>query len=154
MAVALILIGSGFLAGSGAGKAPPPASSLRDQMIGTWKLESRVTKKPDGSVTTLPGWDGAPGYITYDPNGFMSVQFMQLHRTKESGAMGYTAYFGAFTVDESTKTVTHHIVGDVNPDGVGANQPREVVLEGDALSLYIRNANSPNVNINSFRRMK
>jgi len=42
----------------------------------------------------------------------------------------------------------------VNPDGVGANQPREVVLDGDALSLYIRNANSPSVNINSFRRMK
>jgi Lipocalin-like domain len=154
MAVAVLLIGSGFWAGSGAGKPPRPVVSLRDQMIGTWKLDSRVTKKPDGSVSPLPGWDGAPGYIAYDPNGFMSVQFMQLHRTKESGATGYTAYFGTYTVDESTKTVTHHIIGDVNPDGVGANQPREVVLDGDGLSLYIRNANSPNVNINSFRRMK
>lgn len=145
---------SEFFTRTAVGKPPRPASSLRDQMIGTWKLESRVTKKPDGSVTPLPGWDGAPGYINYDPTGFMSVQFMQLHRTKESGAAGYTAYVGAYTVDESTKTVTHHIVGDVNPDGVGADQPREVVLEGDALSLYIRNVNSPNVNINSFRRMK
>src|SRR5437879_4880902 len=154
MAVAVLLIGSGFWARSGAGKPPRPAPSLRDQMIGTWKLDSRVTKKPDGSVSPLPGWDRAPGYIAYDPTGFMSVQFMQLHRTKESGATGYTAYFGTYTVDASTKTVTHHIIGDVNPDGVGANQPREVVLDGDALSLYIRNANSPNVNINSFRRMK
>jgi hypothetical protein len=154
IALAAGLIASGFLAGSGAGKAPKPASSLRDEMIGTWKLESRVTKKPDGSVSPLPGWDGAPGYIAYEPNGFMSVQFMQLHRTKESGATGYTAYFGTFTVDESSKTVTHHIIGDVNPDGVGADQPREVVLHGDGLSLYIRNANSPNVNINSFQRMK
>jgi hypothetical protein len=79
---------------------------------------------------------------------------MQLNRTKQSGPTGYTAYFGSYTVDETTKTVTHHIVGDINPDGVGANQPREVVLEGDELSLYIRSANSPNVNINSFRRMK
>jgi Lipocalin-like domain len=154
MAGAMGMTASGFFAGSGAGKPPRPASSLRDQMIGTWKLESRVTKKPDGSIAPLPGWDGAPGYITYDPVGFMSVQFMQLHRTKESGATGYTAYFGTYTVDESTKTVTHHIIGDVNPDGVGADQPREVVLEGDALSLYIRSANSRNVNINSFRRMK
>jgi hypothetical protein len=154
IALAAGLIASGFMAGSGAGKAPKPASSLRDEMIGTWKLESRVTKKPDGSVSPLPGWDGAPGYIAYEPNGFMSVQFMQLHRTKESGATGYTAYFGTFTVDESSKTVTHHIIGDVNPDGVGADQPREVVLHGDGLSLYIRNANSPNVNINSFQRMK
>lgn len=154
MLVTVALIGSGFWAGSSAGKPPLPASSLRDQMIGTWKLESRVTKKPDGSVTPLPGWDGAPGYITYDSIGFMSVQFMQPNRTKENGASGYTAYFGPYTVDESTKAVTHHITGDINPDGVGANQPREVVIEGDRLSLYIRNPNSPNVNINSFRRMK
>jgi len=152
--VAMVLIASGFWAGGSAGKPPLPASSLRDQMIGTWKLESRVVKKPDGSVTPLPGWDGAPGYITYDPTGFMSVQFMQLNRTKESGATGYTAYFGLYTVDESTRTVTHHIVGDVNPAGVGASQPREVLLEGDLLSLYIRGANSPSVNVNSFRRMK
>ncbi len=154
LVVAVVLIGPGFWTGSSAGKAPSPDVSLRDQLLGSWKLESRTTKKPDGSVIPLPGWDGAPGYITYDRTGFMSVQFMQLNRTKQSGATGYTAYFGSYTVDESTRTVTHHIVGDINPDGVGANQPREVVLEGDELSLYIRNANSPNININSFRRMK
>lgn len=144
MLLAAVLIGSGFWAGSGAGKPRVAPSSLRDQMIGTWKLESRVTKKPDGSTTPLPGWDGAPGYIAYDRTGFMSVQFMQINRTKESGAAGYTAYFGSYTVDEGTKTVTHQIIGDINPDGVGANQPREVVLEGDELSLYIHSANSPN----------
>jgi hypothetical protein len=154
LVVAVVLIGAGFWTGSGAGKAPSPDVSLREQLLGSWKLESRTTKKPDGSVIPLPGWDGANGYITYDRTGFMSVQFMQLNRTKQSGATGYTAYFGSYTVDESTRTVTHHIVGDINPDGVGANQPREVVLEGDELSLYIRNANSPNININSFRRMK
>ena len=153
VAVAMLLVGSSFWAGS-TGKPQAPASSLRDRMIGTWKLESRVTQKPDGSVTPLPGWDGAPGYITYDRTGFMSVQFMQLSRTKENGVTGYTAYFGPYTVDESTRTVTHHIIGDINPEGVGASQPREVRLEGDELSLYIRNANSPNININSFRRMK
>ena len=153
MLVAVALIGSGFWVGS-AGKPSLPAPSLRDEMIGTWKLESRMTRKPDGSFSPLPGWDGAPGYITYDQAGFMSVQFMQQNRTKESGAMGYTAYFGPYTVDESTRTVTHHIIGDINPDGVGANQPREVVIEGDKLSLYIHNPNSPNVNINSFRRMR
>ena len=142
----------GLCAGIGAGK--PPVRSLQDQMIGTWKLESRTVRTPDGSVTPLPGWDGAAGYITYDRIGFMGVQFMQLRRTKESGASGYTAYFGTYTVDEKTKTVTHHVIGNLNPDGVGANQPREVVLEGDELSLNIRNANSPNVNVNSFHRMK
>jgi hypothetical protein len=154
LVVAVVLIVPGFWIRSTAGKASAPDLSLRDQLLGSWKLESRTTKKPDGSVIPLPGWDGAPGYITYDRTGFMSVQFMQLSRTKESGATGYTAYFGSYTVDESTRTVTHHIVGDINPDGVGANQPREIVLDGDELSLYIRNANSPDININSFRRMK
>jgi hypothetical protein len=154
MIVAMVLAGSGFWANSSAGKPPAPAPSLREQMIGTWKLESRTVKKPDGSVSPLPGWDKAVGYITYDRTGFMSLQFMQLDRTKESGTSSYVAYFGPYTVDEATKTVTHHHTGDLNPDGVAASQPREVVLEGDKLSLNIRTANSPNVNVNSFTRMK
>jgi hypothetical protein len=154
MVAVVVLMGAGFWASSSAGQPPVPAPSLRERMIGTWKLESRTVKKPDGSVTPLPGWDGAVGYITYDRTGFMSLQFMQLNRTKESGATSYTAYFGPFTVDEKTKTVMHHHAGDLNPDGVAAIQPREVVLEGDKLSLNIRNANSPNVNVNSFTRMK
>jgi hypothetical protein len=149
-----VLIGSGFWASSSAGKPPVPARSLRERMIGTWKLESRTVKKPDGSVTPLPGWDGAVGYITYDRAGFMSLQFMQPNRTKESGATSYVAYFGPYTVDEKTRIVTHHHTGDLNPDGVAASQPREVVLEGDKLSLNIRNAGSPNVNVNSFTRLK
>jgi hypothetical protein len=123
-------------------------------MIGTWKLQSRTVKKPDGSMTPLPGWDNAAGYVTYDRNGFMSLQFMQLNRTKESSANSYVAYFGPYTLNENTKTVTHHHSGDLNAGGVGANQPREVVLEGDKLSLNIRMADSPNVNVNSFVRMK
>jgi hypothetical protein len=154
MVAVVVLIGSGFWASSSAGKPPVPAPSLREQMIGTWKLESRTVKKPDGSVTPLPGWDSAAGYITYDRTGYMSLQFMQLNRTKESGASSYVAYFGPYTLDENTETVTHHHTGDLNPDGVAASQPREVMLAGDKLSLYIRTADSPNVNVNSFTRMK
>ena len=154
--VAVTLLASGaWLTSAGRPPAKPKVSapSLREQMIGTWKLESRMVRKPDGTVAHLPGWDGAPGYIAYDSNGFMSVQFMPLDRT-ESDAPLYTAYFGTYTVDENTKTVTHHIIGDVKPDGVGANQPRAVMLEGDKLSLTIQVANSPNLDVNSFTRMK
>jgi len=154
MIVAVVLIGSGLWVGSSAGKPPVPTPSLQGQIVGTWKLASRTVKKPDGSVAPLAGWDGAPGYIAYDRNGFMSVQFMQLNRTKDSGPNSYTAYFGLYTVDENTKTVTHHIIGDVKPDGVGANQPRKVVIEGDRLSLTFPDASSPDsVDTNSFTRM-
>ena len=153
MIVVMALIGSAFWVGSSAGKPPAPVPSLKDQIIGTWKLDSRMLKKPDGSIVPYAGWEGAVGYISYDSAGFMSVQLMQLHRTKESGNNSYAAYFGPYTVEEDTKTVTHHITGNINPDGVGANQPRQVVLEGDKLTLFIRNANSPDMIVNYFTRM-
>jgi hypothetical protein len=129
--------------------------SLQDQMIGIWKLDSRSIKKPDGTVTPDPAYGTDPvGYIAYDRTGYMSVQFMRRNRPKGGGIDGYTAYFGRFTVDEQTKKVTHHVEGNVNPDGVGQDNVREVVLEGDKLMLVIRNAASPNVNINAFTRMK
>src|SRR5260370_39498200 len=125
VAVAMLFVGSGFWAGRSTGKPQVPVSSLQDQIVGPWKLESRVNKKPDGSVTPLPGWDEAPGYITYDRTGFMSVQFMQLSRTKENGASGYTAYFGPYTVDQSTGTVTHHIMCDLNTDDPRCHHARQ-----------------------------
>ena len=149
-----VLAGAGFWASSSAGKPPAPAPSLREKIIGTWKLEARTVQKPDGSVTPLPGWDHAVGYITYDRTGNMSLQFMQVGRTKESGTNSYVAYFGPYTLDERTKTVMHHHAGDLNPAGVDTTQPRELVLQGDKLSILIRNANSPDVNVNSFTRMK
>ena len=153
--VVVALIGSAIWIGSSAGKPPAQAPTLRDRMVGTWKLESRVTKGADGSMTSLKGWDGAPGYISYTNDGYMSVQFMQLNRTKEEGTNGYLAYFGTYTVDESTRTVSHHIIGDINPDAVGGTQSREVVMEGsDKMSLRLHSANSPNISINSFTRMK
>ena len=129
--------------------------SLRDQMIGIWKLDSRSIKQPDGTTAPDPVYGTDPiGYIAYDRTGYMSVQFMRRNRPKGAGIDGYLAYFGTFTVDEQAKKVTHHVEGNVNPDGVGQDNVREVVLDGDKLMLVIRNADSPNVNINAFTRMK
>jgi hypothetical protein len=153
MIFVVVLMGSAFWVGSSAGKSPAPAPTLKDQLVGTWKLDSRMLKKPDGSIVPYQGWEGAVGYIAYDRAGFMSVQFMQLNRTKQSTSSSYAAYFGPYTFDEDTKTVTHHITGDINPEGVGANQPRVVSIEGDKLTLFIRNANSPDMIINYFTRM-
>jgi hypothetical protein len=153
MIVVVALIGSTFWAGNSAGKPLAPVPSLRDQLVGTWRLDSRMLKKPDGSIVPYKGWEGAIGYIAYDRDGFMSVQFMQLNRTKESTSSSYAAYFGPYTFDEDTKTVTHHITGDISQDRVGANEPRVISIEGDKLTLFIRNANSPDMIINYFSRM-
>src|SRR5579862_9573838 len=64
--------------------------NINDCFIGTWKLVSNMKK--DGSVITYPFGKDAVGYITYDANGYISVQMMQ---QKRSAPMpGYFAYFG------------------------------------------------------------
>src|SRR5262245_49062163 len=37
---------------------------------------------------------------------------------------GYYAYFGTYTVDESARTVTHHIQASVRPEEVGRDYVR------------------------------
>ncbi len=85
----------------------------------------------------------------------MSVQFMQLNRNKDITQFLRKDTLRPYTIEpiEDTKTVTHHITGNINPEGVGANQPRVVALEGDKLTLFIRNANSPDMIVNYFSRM-
>ena len=42
---------------------------------------------------------------------------------------GYLAYFGTYAVDESTRTVTHHVVGASFPNWVGANLARRCAFD-------------------------
>src|SRR5262249_45550451 len=101
--VAVVLLGIGFWGRNTLGKAPKPAPLLKDQIVGVWKLDSRMVQKPDGSMLPYNGWDGAVGYIEYTRDGFMSVQFMQQNRTKQSPLGTYTAYFGPYSIDEASK---------------------------------------------------
>jgi Lipocalin-like domain len=56
------------------------AETLRDQLIGAWKLVSYVEKPIDGSPPFHPM--GAPprGIILYTPDGYMSAQLMRPDR--------------------------------------------------------------------------
>jgi hypothetical protein len=42
---------------------------------------------------------------------------------------GYLAYFGTYAVDESTRTVTHHLVGASFPNWVGVNLARRYAFD-------------------------
>ncbi len=42
---------------------------------------------------------------------------------------GYLAYFGTYAVDESTRTVTHHVVGASFPNWVGVNLARRYAFD-------------------------
>lgn len=49
--------------------------------------------------------------------------------------LGYTAYFGAYTIDERKRTVTHHRAGNINPGGLGDYVRRYEFLSDDRLLL-------------------
>ncbi len=145
-------------------KASPSESSaaapatIKDGIIGTWRLDSRSIRQADGSESFDPKYGAHPvGYISYDRTGHMSVQFMRPDRPKAS-LDGYEAYFGTYSVDEQKKTVTHRIEGHLLPDRVGQDLVRGVEIQGDELTLIIRNSTSaagkPVTNFNRFTRMK
>jgi hypothetical protein len=58
------------------------AKTLREQLIGAWKLVSYVEKPVDGSDPIYPMGEKLEGTIMYTPDGYMSVQMMQPGRAK------------------------------------------------------------------------
>ena len=138
-------------------KLKKPAPSAAEQLIGTWRLVSRVVKHPDGTSNPDPtyGPKYPIGYIMYDRTGHMAVQFMGLDRPDNHSSLAYDAYFGTYTVNESKipMTVTHHLEGSLNPSGVGHDNVRDLIINGDNLTLVVHTA-TPDVNINTFTRVK
>ena len=89
--------------------------SLRDQLIGAWKLVSYIEKPLDGSAPTYPFGEDAQGIIMYTHDGFMSAQLSVRERAPfasddwsngkpekfAAAAQSYFAYTGPFQVDEA-----------------------------------------------------
>jgi hypothetical protein len=44
--------------------------------------------------------------------------------------LGYTAYFGTYSIDEAAAVVTHHREGNIDPGGLG-DFKRRYQFEGD-----------------------
>jgi len=125
------------------------ATSLRDQLIGAWKLVSYVETPVDGSEPFHPFGETPQGIILYTPDGFMSAQLCRPDRTPfasgdwfngtpgeyEAEASSYIAYTGPFLVDEERLMLTHSMFISLFPNWVGQTQPRVVRIEGDFLNL-------------------
>jgi hypothetical protein len=123
--------------------------TLREQLVGAWKLISYVEKPVDGSEPFYPFGEQPRGIIMYTPDGFMSAQLCSADRKKfasgdwfkgtpeeyEAEASSYIAYTGPFDVDEEKQTLTHSMFISLFPDCTGQTQPRVVRLEGDVLHL-------------------
>jgi len=49
--------------------------------------------------------------------------------------LGYTAYFGAFEVNEQEGLILHHMEGNLFPDEIGTTRQRSFVFSGDCVTL-------------------
>jgi hypothetical protein len=124
-------------------------NSLRERLIGAWKLVSYRELPVDGSDPFEPLGHEPRGIIMYTADGYMSAQLAKPDRPTfasgdwfagtaedyQSEASSYIAYSGPFQVDEDKQTLTHSMFVSLFPNWTGQTQPRRVKLEGDTLHL-------------------
>lgn len=122
------------------------------RFIGTWRLVS-ITGH-DGALDPIRGAHPT-GLIHYDTTGHMAVQIVpDRRRPRFSGALptpeeaqaaliGYTAYFGAYSIDERARTVTHHREGNINPGGSGDFVRQYEFLADDKVALMPVESENP-----------
>jgi hypothetical protein len=131
-------------------------SHVRDRFIGVWSLVSyEATNKSSGEVS-YPLGPKPFGRLTYDAAGRMSAQLMDPRRRAIGGSpersalagaqkasceemremlSGFSAYCGTFDVDESSRTVIHHVQACLIPSWVGSEQHRQFEFSGNQLIL-------------------
>ncbi len=135
----MTLLGGGGVSGQSLFQA-----DVAKRFIGTWRFVSIESNSQPG-----PNRGPRPtGLIYYDGTGHMAVQIMPNRpRPKYAGSrptpdearaalIGYTAYFGTYTIDGRARTVTHHRKGSLNPGTVGVDAVRRYEFApGDRLIL-------------------
>jgi hypothetical protein len=89
--------------------------------------------------------------LIYDGSGHFAAQFMRRSRdagSQEDGAAaaasnnsrarnGYDAYFGIYTVDDVSGTVTQTLVAALSPENVGMVLTRAMTVAGDELTIRL-----------------
>ena len=123
--------------------------TLRDKMIGSWRLESRTVRTASGGTVRDPVLGAQPsGRLVYDASGSVMLQMMRQDRTQAISSpvnaadaknprvvLGYDSYFGTFRVNETSGTVTHHVEGSLFPEDLGKDWERQLAVDGDRLTL-------------------
>jgi hypothetical protein len=127
----------------GAGAQEKSQAELRTPFIGTWRLVSIE----GGSPAAAKNRGSKPtGLIIYDQHGLMSAQIMpDRPRPTWTGPptpdqavealRGYTAYWGTYTIDEKTQTVTHRREGRIDGGAVDFVRRFELTNGGNRITL-------------------
>jgi lipocalin-like protein len=138
--------------------APARAASVRDKLVGTWKLISAKDRMKDGSERFYPelGAHGK-GYLMYTADGHMCAQLMNPDRPKWkafdqptdaekiSAIEGFSAYCGRYEVDEEEGAIVHLPELAWSPNFIGTRQLRPYTLQNDTLTFAGKPLDEPDV---------
>jgi len=125
-------------------------SSVRQKLLGTWDLISWEAKLKTTGKVEYPCGKNPVGRITYDSAGRMSAQLMDPGRRVVGKGLGQRAmlatfsttdmrevlagcfcYFGTFDIDETARTVIHHLQAHLRPAWAGDEWRRTYEFSGD-----------------------
>lgn len=123
---------------------------LSETLPGTWRLLSRIDVTASGERRPEPMLGEDPeALLIYDRNGHFAAQFMRRDRSVDipdapiagpnnSRAQGgYDAYFGDYTIDDATSSVTQTLVGALSRESVGMVLTRQMEVAGDSLTIRL-----------------
>jgi len=125
----------------GAGSASGQPQGDAQRIVGAWRyIGTTIDGQPRPNRGASP-----KGIIFYTGGGHMAAQIAPDRNLKMAGSAptpdeakaalaDYIAYFGTYTLDERTRTVTHHRQGSVQPDGM-PDLVRNYEFVGDRLIL-------------------
>lgn len=119
-------------------------------MLGLWRLLSREDYDRDGGRCLDPIMGSQPlGMLSFGP-GHFAAQFMNPDRSgsaaagprasgpNNSGSVnGYDAYFGSYTLDEVTGTITVRLEGALSPANIGQVLTRDIRATSDQLTIQL-----------------
>ena len=120
--------------------------TTQQDLIGAWRLVDIEVQGPGGREADPFYGNGSRGLIIYDASGWFSVQIENADRPSlevpavrpvpvvtdaDSKALhSYYAYFGTWSFDAATSTVTHHAKGALYPSEDAAVYPQHVEVQG------------------------
>lgn len=123
---------------------------LATAIVGVWQLQSRTDIDTNGLRRIDPALGADPLGMLCFAGGHFAAQFMKRDRTtgedrgmpgqaaNNSRAVdGYDAYFGSYTVDERSGTLTVHLLGAISPSNIGSSFRRDISVQHDTLTIRL-----------------
>lgn len=111
-----------------------------DRFVGAWELVDWRTTSSTGTVN-FPYGENAKGQISYTSDGRMSAHLMRPPEDASDAPTQYLGYWGAFSLDTTARTVTHHVVGSDQANWIGSDQVRGFSFEADGSLILSAGSN-------------